>query len=164
MVSLRVKHTNADDLHYDPMAIQIEQVTSITDEIISELARLLPQLSTTTTEVSVRDLQSIIQSPCVVLLLARDTETHGIVGTLTLVVFRIPTGIRAWIEDVVVDESERGRGAGELLTRAAITQARERGACTLDLTSRPFRQAANRLYQRVGFERRDTNVYRLKLQ
>ncbi len=85
-------------------------------------------------------------------------------GTLTLVVFRIPTGIRAWIEDVVVDESLRGRGAGDALTRAALDKAAELGARTVDLTSRPSREAANRLYQRIGFERRDTHVYRIMLE
>ena len=81
-------------------------------------------------------------------------------GTLTLVMFRIPTGIRAWIEDVVVDEAAGGRGIGTALTRAAIEHAAEHGARTVDLTSRPSREAANHLYQKMGFERRDTNVYR----
>jgi ribosomal protein S18 acetylase RimI-like enzyme len=87
----------------------------------------------------------------------------NIVGSLTLVTFRIPTGIRAWIEDVVVDESARGHGVGEALNQAAIQEARQKGAVTVDLTSRPSREAANRLYQRIGFVQRDTNVYRLSL-
>ena len=82
---------------------------------------------------------------------------------LTLAVFRIPTGIRAWIEDVVVDAEARGRGVGEALTREAVRVAGTHGARTVDLTSRPSREAANRLYQRLGFERRDTNVYRLSI-
>ena len=146
------------------MAIHIQHVTSVTDEIVEGFARLLPQLSTTATAISARDLQDVIQKSCVTLFVARDTETHAVLGTLTLVVLRIPTGIRAWIEDVVVDASERGRGVGESLTKAAIKRATELGARTVDLTSRPFREAANRLYQKVGFERRDTNVYRLKLE
>jgi ribosomal protein S18 acetylase RimI-like enzyme len=77
--------------------------------------------------------------------------------------FRIPTGVRAWIEDVVVDEEARGHGVGELLNRAALDLARELGAKTVDLTSRPSREAANRLYQRIGFVARDTNVYRYSL-
>lgn len=85
-------------------------------------------------------------------------------GSLTLVLFRIPTGVRAWIEDVVVDESARGRGVGDVLSRTALETAAAAGARTVDLTSRPSRQAANRLYQRLGFERRDTNVYRLQLE
>jgi len=86
-----------------------------------------------------------------------------IVGMLTLAIFRIPTGIRAWVEDVVVDGASRGRGVGEALTQAAVAFAGARGALTVDLTSRASREAANRLYQRIGFELRDTNVYRLKL-
>jgi len=86
-----------------------------------------------------------------------------VVGLLTLVVFRIPTAVRAWIEDVVVDESARGKGVGEALNRAALDEARRRGAKTVDLTSRPSRAAANRLYQRIGFVARETNVYRYDL-
>ena len=82
---------------------------------------------------------------------------------MTLVLFRIPTGLRAWIEDVVVDEAARGRGVGETLNRAAIEWARGAGATTVDLTSRPSREAANRLYRRLGFQERATNVYRLDL-
>jgi ribosomal protein S18 acetylase RimI-like enzyme len=82
------------------------------------------------------------------------------VGTLTLVLFRIPTAMRAWIEDVVVDESARGAGVGEALTLAALERAADAGARTVDLTSRPSREAANRLYTRLGFELRETNVYR----
>jgi len=82
---------------------------------------------------------------------------------MTLALFRIPTGLRAWIEDVVVDEAARGRGVGEALNRAAIERARGEGATTVDLTSRPSREAANRLYQRLGFQERPTNVYRLDL-
>jgi len=96
------------------------------------------------------------------LLIARDDER--IVGSLTLVVFPIPTGVRAWIEDVVVDSSVRGKGVGEALNREALRIARNKGAVTVDLTSRPSREAANRLYQRLGFEKRDTNVYRYDLK
>ena len=91
------------------------------------------------------------------------TRAQEIVGLLTLVVFRIPTGMRAWIEDVVVDESARGAGVGESLNRAALDEARRKGAKTVDLTSRPSRAAANRLYQRLGFVARETNVYRYEL-
>jgi ribosomal protein S18 acetylase RimI-like enzyme len=87
----------------------------------------------------------------------------AIVGSLTLVIFNIPTGIRAWIEDVVVDGDARGNGVGEALNLFAIEEARKRGAVTVDLTSRPSREAANRLYQRLGFVARDTNVYRFTL-
>jgi ribosomal protein S18 acetylase RimI-like enzyme len=80
------------------------------------------------------------------------------------VTFRIPTGVRAWIEDVVVDEAARGKGAGEALTRRALERAAELGSKTVDLTSRPTREAANRLYQRVGFELRHSNLYRYNLK
>ncbi len=101
-----------------------------------------------------------MRSPATVLLVARDGEPPEIVGTLTLVVFRIPTGLRAWVEDVVVDDSVRGRGVGSALTREALRRAEAAGARTVDLTSRPSREAANRLYRRLGFELRETNVYR----
>jgi ribosomal protein S18 acetylase RimI-like enzyme len=94
-------------------------------------------------------------------LVAREDE--WIAGTLTLALFRIPTGIRAWIEDVVVDEEARGRGIGEALTREAIRRAGAAGARTIDLTSRPDREAANRMYEKLGFRRRETNVYRYEL-
>ncbi|MHB1711339.1 MAG: GNAT family N-acetyltransferase, partial [Acidimicrobiales bacterium] len=105
------------------------------------------------------DLHEIVASPTSVLLVATEA-TGAIVGSLTLVLFRIPTGLRAWIEDVVVDESARGAGAGEALVIAAIERARDYGAKSVDLTSRPDRDAANRLYVRLGFEARATNVYR----
>ena len=79
---------------------------------------------------------------------------------MTLATFRIPTGVRAWIEDVVVDSEARGHGVGEALNMAAIAEARSRGAITVELTSRPSREAANRLYQRIGFVQRETNIYR----
>jgi ribosomal protein S18 acetylase RimI-like enzyme len=101
----------------------------------------------------------------ITLFAARDNENNGkILGTLTLVTFRIPTGIRSWIEDVVVDDAARGKGLGEALTRAAVKRAGELGAKTVDLTSRPSREAANRLYQRVGFVLRETNFYRYSLE
>ncbi len=104
-----------------------------------------------------------MRSEATQLLVARDAD-RVILGSLTLVHVRIPTGVRAWIEDVVVDESARGRGVGEALTRAALAQASARGARNVDLTSRPSREAANRLYRRLGFEPRDTNVYRFELE
>jgi ribosomal protein S18 acetylase RimI-like enzyme len=103
-----------------------------------------------------------VESPATTLFIARP-PTGEILGTLTLVTFRIPTGVRAWIEDVVVDERARGQGVGEALTRAALAAARKSGAQTVDLTSRPSREAANQLYQRLGFKLRETNVYRYDL-
>lgn len=106
-------------------------------------------------------IREIVEAEASTVLIARDGRDNGrIVGMLTLVVFRIPTGVRAWIEDVVVDEAARGRGVGEALNQAAVGRALELGARTVELTSRPSREAANRLYQRLGFVRRDSNVYR----
>jgi len=103
----------------------------------------------------------MIDSDDTVLFVAR---VDGVIlGSLTLAFYRIPTGTKAWIEDVVVDTDARGHGVGELLNRAALDEARARGAKDVSLTSRPSREAANRLYQRIGFEPRDTNVYRYTL-
>jgi ribosomal protein S18 acetylase RimI-like enzyme len=142
--------------------MDITLLTEITDEVYEAFARLIPQLSTSAAIPSKAELQEIADNDS--LLIARDSQQNGkIVGTLTLVTFRIPTGIRSWIEDVVVDTAERGKGIGEALTFAALKHAAELGAKTVDLTSRPSREAANRLYQRVGFELRESNLYRYKL-
>ncbi|NCZ90521.1 MAG: GNAT family N-acetyltransferase [Actinobacteria bacterium] len=125
------------------------------------MARLIPQLSSSNPPPTHAELAAIIANDSCDVLVAKDGDL--IVGSLTLVVFPIPTGIRAWIEDVVVDESSRGKGVGEALNTFALQRARERGAKTVDLTSRPSREAANRLYQRLGFVARDTNVYRYTL-
>jgi ribosomal protein S18 acetylase RimI-like enzyme len=143
--------------------IVIEEPAAMSQELLDAFARLVPQLSRSSPTPTPTDLESILASPVTRLLLARDGAGGRIVGTLTLVIFRIPTGVRAWIEDVVVDESTRGQGVGELLTREAIRVAREAGARTIDLTSHPSREAANRLYQRLGFVLRETNVYRLSV-
>lgn len=141
----------------------VEEVTEATPEVVAALGRLVPQLSRSAPVPSEAEVAEIVSSPATVLLVARD-EQATIVGALTLVLFRIPTGLRAWIEDVVVDESARGAGVGEALSRAALAVAADRGARSVDLTSRPSREAANRLYRRLGFERRDTNVYRYDVQ
>jgi ribosomal protein S18 acetylase RimI-like enzyme len=126
---------------------------------------LIPQLSSSNPPPSETELAEICESAASVLLVAVDRDDDDrILGSLTLAWFRIPTGVRAWIEDVVVDESARGHGVGELLNRAALDRARQLGAKTVDLTSRPSREAANRLYQRIGFVPRDTNVYRFSLE
>lgn len=138
--------------------VAVEEVREVSDEIVDAWQRLLPQLSRSAPPVTREVLEEIVQSPATVLFAAR--VDGSIVGSLTLALFRIPTGMRAWIEDVVVDEAARGAGVGEQLTRAAIARAEHEGCRTVDLTSRPSREAANRLYQRVGFEMRETNVYR----
>ncbi len=139
-------------------SVVVAEVTSVTDELMAALERLVPQLSRTSPVPSRAEVAEIVASPATVLLLA---HTDGaIVGSLTLVLFRIPTGVRAWVEDVVVDQSVRGRGIGEALGRDAVRRAVAAGARTVDLTSRPSRQAANRMYRRLGFAERETNVYR----
>jgi ribosomal protein S18 acetylase RimI-like enzyme len=140
--------------------LRIERASELTDELVEALRGLVPQLSSSAPVPGPAELREIIESPAV-LLVARDGET--IVGTLTLALYRAPTGVRAWIEDVVVDEAARGKGAGEALTREALRLAREAGARTVDLTSRPAREAANRMYEKAGFQRRETNVYRYDL-
>lgn len=145
----------------DIPGVTIEEVTEVTDELIDAWSRLLPQLSRTATPIGKEELAEIVGSPATSLLMARDVEL-GYVGSLTLVVFRIPDGVRAWIESVVVDERARGRGIGRALNRAAIERAESLGARSIDLTSNPSREAANRLYGRLGFEARETNVYRYK--
>src|SRR5512140_2190501 len=128
----------------------VTRITEITDEVNEAFQRLIPQLSASSALPTRAQLAEIAANDH--LFIARDEQQGGrIVGSLTLVVFRIPTGVRAWIEDVVVEESARGRGLGEALTRAALEHAASLGARTVDLTSRPSREAANRLYQRVGF-------------
>jgi ribosomal protein S18 acetylase RimI-like enzyme len=139
--------------------VRVEEATALSGELVAAIASLVRQLSSSAAPPSEQELEAIVSSPSTRLLVARDAG-GGIVGTLTLALFRIPTGMRAWIEDVVVDEVARGRGVGQLLTRAALELAEDQGARSVDLTSRPSREAANRLYERLGFELRQTNVYR----
>lgn len=138
--------------------VQIHKATRATPELVAAMTALLPQLSSSAPPPSAAELQAIIDSPSTVLFVATDGD--AIVGSLTLALFRIPTGLRAWIEDVVVDDAARGKGVGAKLNVAAIEEAATRGCRTVDLTSRPSREAANRLYQRLGFKARQTNVYR----
>jgi ribosomal protein S18 acetylase RimI-like enzyme len=140
------------------VSVQVEVLSEVTDEAVEAFGRLLPQLSRSAVPLDHDGLAAIVGAPASTILIAR---TGGIItGTLTLVMFPIPTGLRAWIEDVVVDESARGQGTGEALTREALRHAREAGARTVDLTSRPSRAAAGRLYERLGFTVRDTRLYR----
>ncbi len=145
------------------MTVTIEEVREVTLDVVAALARLVPQLSSSSPAPTADELAEIVAQPGTTLFVAR-ADDNTIVGSLTLVTFRIPTGLRAWIEDVVVDEAARGQRAGERLTLAALDKARAAGASTVDLTSRPSRAAANRLYQKVGFGRRETNVYRFELE
>ena len=141
--------------------MEIVEATQMSEELEAAFARLTPQLSSSVRPPTEAELAEIVSSPASVLLVAKDPSRHGeIIGALTLILFRIPTGVRAWIEDVVVDSEFRRKGVGEALSRAAMQRAAQAGARTVDLTSRPSREAANRLYRRVGFVQRETNVYR----
>jgi ribosomal protein S18 acetylase RimI-like enzyme len=137
----------------------VEEVTAVTDELVAAFARLVPQLSTSAQPPDTDRLTAIVSSPAT-RLLAAHTEDGEIAGVLTLACFHMPTGMRAWIEDVVVDEAVRGEGIGAALVEEAVRLAQAAGARTIDLTSRPEREEANRLYKRTGFSRRETNVYR----
>ena len=138
------------------------QATTVSDELVAAFARLVPQLSGSATTPTREDLEEIVSSPATTILVARDDE-DAIVGSLTLAMFRTPTVARAWIEDGFVDEAARGQGAGAALVDEAIRLAAEAGARTIDLTSRPSREAANALYEKVGFRTRETNLYRFEL-
>ncbi len=140
--------------------MKIEELTDFSAQALDAINGLLPQLSPSVVVLEESDLRNIVDSESIKLFLAIDED--GVFGMLSLVLFRIPTGRKAWVEDVVVDEKARGRGVGKLLTEHAIQVAREHGAHSVDLTSRPSREAANALYQRVGFEQRETNVYRFQ--
>ena len=143
------------------MGAEIEIASTVDDTLVEAFDRLIPQLSSSSPAPGRAGLEAIVNNPNSVLFLA--TIDGSIVGSLTLALYAIPTGLKAWIEDVVVDESASRQGIGEALNQAAIEEARRRGSKDVSLTSRPSREAANRLYQRIGFERRETNVYRYKL-
>lgn len=142
-------------------AVEVEECLTVDDELLDAMLQLVPQLSSSNPPPSRTELEETVASPATTLFVAR--HRGRIVGALTLVAFRIPTGVRTRIEDVVVDEAMRGRRVAERLSEAALERARQLGARSTDLTSRPSRAAANRLYQRMGFERRESNVYRYTL-
>jgi ribosomal protein S18 acetylase RimI-like enzyme len=143
--------------------VDVEVLSEITDEIVAAFGRLLPQLSSSARPLDAEALSAIVSAEASTVLVAR--VGGQIIGTLTLVTFPIPTGVRAWIEDVVVDEAVRGqefggKRVGEALTAEAIRIAGQAGARTVDLTTRPSRVAAGKLYERLGFVQRDSRVYR----
>ncbi len=129
------------------MATTVEIAQRVDDELVNAFTYLIPQLSSSNPPPSREQLTEMVQSPATLVLVAR--VDGRIAGSLTLAIFRIPTGLRAWIEDVVVDGDARGNGVGEALNLFAIEEARKRGAVTVDLTSRPSREAANRLYHSI---------------
>ncbi len=146
---------------FHTVLVQIYVATEVDAKLIDAFERLIPQLSKSNPPPGAEQLQAMIDSDASHILMAE--EDGYIYGSLTLILFRIPTGLRAWIEDVVVDSEARGKGVGNALNAAALEMARDAGATTVDLTSRPSREAANRLYQRIGFVPRETNVYRYEL-
>jgi ribosomal protein S18 acetylase RimI-like enzyme len=144
------------------MPVTVEEAGAVTPDLVEAFERLIPQLSRSSPAPTEAELREMVDAPGTHVLVARGDDGK-ILGSLTLVLFRIPTAMRAWIEDVVVDEAGRGQGVGEALNRHALDLARGQGCKTVDLTSRPSREAANRLYQRLGFQPRETNVYRFTL-
>ena len=144
------------------MNVTVEMARSATPELLDALNKLLPQLSSSAPPLAEPDLDAVVGGESSTLFVAR--RDGQVVGMLTLVVFTIPSGRRAWIEDVVVDEHSRGLGVGEALTMAAVDEARRRQVRSIELTSRPSREAANLLYQKLGFVPRSTNVYRFFLE
>lgn len=143
----------------------IGKVTGVTEELYQALQRLVPQLGAHKLPPTFGELSKLTASESSTLLVARQpAEADPIVGILCLTIYRVPTGIRSIIEDVIVDENARRQGIGEALVRYAIDLAREAGADGVSLTSNPQREAANELYKSMGFELRKTNpyIYRLK--
>ena len=138
--------------------VEVEAVREITGEIAEAFARLIPQLTSSGRAPDAAELAEIVAAPSTVVLVAR--VGGAVAGTATLMTYRTPTGARGRIEDVVVDAGARGRGVGEALTEGALAEAGRRGVRSVDLTSRPSREAANRLYRRMGFVARDSVVYR----
>lgn len=148
--------------------MSVEIITESSDELVEAMERLIPQLSRSALPLDAAGCERFVAQPGVRLFVFRSDEadsdgTRPILGMLSLATFEIPTGVRAWVEDVVVDSEARGQGAGQALVQAALDHAKAIGARTVDLTSRPTREAANRLYRRSGFELRETNVYRVTL-
>jgi ribosomal protein S18 acetylase RimI-like enzyme len=142
--------------------MQIDIVTQADEELYDAFQRLVPQLTNNNPPPSLNDLADLVRDASSTLMVARDNRGQ-IVGALTLTVYRVPTGIRSIIEDVIVDTTARGQGIGDALMKYAINLAREKGAQNISLTSNPMREAANRLYLRVGFKKRETNAYQYKL-
>ncbi|MEV0278090.1 GNAT family N-acetyltransferase [Streptomyces sp. NPDC050610] len=144
------------------MDIRVEVAREASQELVAAFSRLLPQLSSTAKPLDHEALTRLTTSDANTLLVARTPD--AVVGTLTLVLVPLPSGLRARVEDVVVDNAARGQGVAGLLTQEALRIAREAGARTVDLTSRPDRAAANRLYERLGFEARQSTVYRFPVE
>lgn len=141
--------------------IEISEIQQADEAVLTSVNRLLPQLSKSAKLIDIKQLNRLTESECTRLYFAK--EGTEVLGMLSLVVFPIPTGIKAWIEDVVVDEGARGKGVGKALMKKALAEAVNLGTKSIDLTSRPSRETANKLYQSIGYQERETNVYRYKI-
>jgi GNAT superfamily N-acetyltransferase len=141
--------------------VRIEAATEASTQVHAALARLLPQLNAALPVPTMERLRAIVADPAVTLLLAYDGD--AILGTATVIVYTTPFWVKARIDDVVVDDAARGKGVGEALVNACLDVARARGAQVAELQSGVQREAANRLYPRMGFKRRESNLYRLQL-
>ena len=135
----------------------VERVTEATDELVEAFARLLPQLTPGRVGPTFGELNAVASAPGTNLLVARDGA--ALVGTLTLLLYRIPSGLRGWIHDVVVDESARGRGVGAALVDEALRLAEAAGVASVHLTARAHREAAHRMYRRLGFVEHPSEVF-----
>lgn len=142
--------------------ISIEHIKTYSDELLYTLNKLVKQLSSSIPPLTNSYLSSVLSVPSFFLFVAKD-DSNNIIGAGSLIIFEMLSGKRATLEDLVVDESQRGKGIGKMLMNEMIKKAREEGVTYIDLTSRPKREAANHLYQSLGFEKRETNVYRLML-
>ena len=142
--------------------INISELTEASSSVLQSINELLPQLSSSAQVISMDRLSELVESDNTIIFLGTD-DSGQILGMLSLIVMKIPTGNKAWIEDVVVDQSARGKGMGKALTDHALERAKELAVKSVDLTSRPSRETANMLYQSLGYQIRETNVYRHKI-
>ncbi|MFV0536376.1 MAG: GNAT family N-acetyltransferase [Dysgonomonas sp.] len=140
--------------------IEIKQIKEITPEIIEAFSILIPQLTAKSETPNKKYLEEIIKTQSAYLFTACNPD---IVGSITVVVMNTPSGSKAWIEDVIVDKNARGQNVGEKLVSFAIDFAKKLNITSINLTSSPDRVAANKLYQKLGFILRETNVYRLTI-
>ena len=143
----------------------IEKILEISDELYEAVCRLVPQLGAHKRIPTRKELTALVNSESSTLWIVRYPDRSGAMeGMLTLAIYRVPTGLRSIVEDVVVDQNLRRHGIAEALLRSAIEFARDAGANGVALTSNPQREAANLLYQSLGFERRETNSYFYKVK
>lgn len=142
------------------MTLEVRRQTACTEELLAAFARLLPQLSPRLGALTREAVERIVASPSSALFAACDER--GIVGLLTLAWYDAPAGRKAWIEDLVVDGAARNSGAGSLLVAEALRHAAKIGACRVQLTSAPHREAARELYRKMGFKEAETSLFVLE--